>query len=557
VETTSSKPSLSLDQAARQLIRDLDSAFLPSYPSALSLTYAYRATDAAPAIPKGLSSWIGSGFDASAGGFQRYTAAQITNFDNWVKLIEDVANIKVTRVGAGASGEAAYSDNAQVLLGNFTTGATTSFSSGFATYIFSRTNDVYTRAGYVALNGAETYNTAPTLQNFGFSTAIHEFLHVLGLSHPGDYNAGANSPTYAANAGYLQDSSQYTLMSYFSERETGANFRGLFGMTPLLHDIAALQKLYGANLATRTGDSVYGFNSNTGLDSFSLTSNASTRVFTIWDAGGDDTLDLSGYSSASKISLEQATFSSAGTRGNGLALISNISIASGAVIENAIGGAGADEIIGNAAANKLWGNSGNDKIKGGAGNDQIDGGAGLDSAIYTTSFASATIVTRSNGASVTTAADGADTLTSIERLSFTDRVVALDVGAGQNAGIAYRLYQAAFARTPDLSGLTFWTNSLDTAKFTTQEVAGGFVNSPEFKSVYGQSPSAEQIVDRFYRNVLGRQGETEGTTFWVGLINSGNPVSVVLAGFSESPENQARLLPIIGQGVTLDGSLLA
>jgi serralysin len=40
----------------------------------------------------------------------------------------------------------------------------------------------------------------------------------------------------------------------------------------MLYDIAAAQRLYGANMTTRTGDTTYGCNSNSGRAEFSLTS---------------------------------------------------------------------------------------------------------------------------------------------------------------------------------------------------------------------------------------------------------------------------------------------
>jgi hypothetical protein len=57
---------------------------------------------------------------------------------------------------------------------------------------------------------------------------------------------------------------------------------------------------------------------------------------------------------------------------------SNVWIAYGVTIENAIGGTGDDVITGNDANNRLDGNSGNDTLLGGAGNDTLFGGAGND-----------------------------------------------------------------------------------------------------------------------------------------------------------------------------------
>jgi serralysin len=209
--------------------------------------------------------------------------------------------------------------------------------------------------------------------DYKFMILIHEIGHALGLEHPGDYNANPNFViTYEAAAAYIQDSRQYSVMSYFESENTGARTRGHYADTPLLHDIIALQDLYGANTTTRTGDTVYGFNSNADRSAFCLENSQDKPIFCIWDAGGDDTLDLSGFRDKQMINLNPGTFSSAG----GLTL--NISIAPGVIIENAVGGSGRDRILGNDADNVLDGGAGNDRLKGGAGDDVLHGGKGFD-----------------------------------------------------------------------------------------------------------------------------------------------------------------------------------
>ena len=42
------------------------------------------------------------------------------------------------------------------------------------------------------------------------------------------------------------------------------------------------------------------------------------------------------------------------------------------------------------------------------------------------------------------------------QLRFSNGVNALDIGSGQIGGMAYRIYKAAFNRTPDNGGLKYW-----------------------------------------------------------------------------------------------------
>jgi len=87
-----------------------------------------------------------------------------------------------------------------------------------------------------------------------------------------------------------------------------------------MDDIAAAQRLYGANMTTRTGDTTYGFNSNAGQPWFQPDGNG-YMIFAVWDAGGNDTFDFSGYSQNQVIDLRQAAFSNVG------GLVGNVSIA--------------------------------------------------------------------------------------------------------------------------------------------------------------------------------------------------------------------------------------
>jgi serralysin len=159
---------------------------------------------------------------------------------------------------------------------------------------------------------------------YGRTTLIHEAGHSLGLSHPGNYNFGADvngdgiaDPiTYEGDAFYAQDSLQYTIMSYFSETKTGAQSIdvsvGLLNnpQTPLISDILTIQDKYGADPTTRAGDTVYFANSNAGNGVYDLNQNPFPYL-AVYDAGGNDTFDFSSANSGVFIDLRPGSFSSA------------------------------------------------------------------------------------------------------------------------------------------------------------------------------------------------------------------------------------------------------
>lgn len=274
---------------------------------------------------------------------------------------------------------------------------------------------VWTGARIVIDYDSGGFGSDPTdLGNYALMTAIHEIGHSIGLGHTGNYNAGQGNPTYANSGHWINDTRQYSLMSYWDASNSGANHQYEYASTPLLMDIYAIQQLYGANMGTRSGNTVYGFNSTAGDDQFDFTVN--TRpVIAIWDGGGTDTLDLSGYGNTQKISLIEGDFMNVGGS------TGNVVIAYGAVIENAIGGSGADTMYGNAAANILRGGLGNDTLYGDAGNDTLNGEGGTDTVIYNVNISNFLVqLVDSVTATITdlVGSFGTDTLINIENFTF-------------------------------------------------------------------------------------------------------------------------------------------
>jgi mucin-19 len=103
---------------------------------------------------------------------------------------------------------------------------------------------------------------------------------------------------------------------------------------------------------------------------------------------------------------------------------------------------------------------------------------------------------------------------------------------------AIRLYYAALARPPDYTGLTNWSNALQTGTLTLTGAADQFAASAEFLLKYGSLDNTG-FVQQLYRNVLGREADPAGLADWVERLDGGATRGAILIGFSESPEFQA------------------
>ena len=152
------------------------------------------------------------------------------------------------------------------------------------------------------------------------------------------------------------------------------------------------------------------------------------------------------------------------------------------------------------------GTDGNDYLIGHANGQLINGGNGIDTVYYDDAQGSFTFTRSSNNVATVQPWYGGtgDILTGVERLLFGNQAKAQDIDG--HGGQVYRLYQAAFNRTPDSAGLGFWMSRMDNGE-SLADVAKESMASTEFVNAYGAKPSDTDFVNLLYHNVLHRDAE--------------------------------------------------
>ena len=334
----------------------------------------YRDGDswaATPATPVVLSWGVrqsGPAVDASgfSAPFSVLTAAQIAATEGALAAFADVGNVTFTQVAPGGT-----TDSATILVGAYT-----SSSDGAGAYAWYPGSTADASAdGDMWINNFWANTSDIPIGSYDYYIYLHELGHSMGLAHPGDYNAGGGGPiTYQTSAQFVQDSQQYSVMSYFLATDTEPGAPTSYADTLMMYDIYALQELYGVNSATRSGNDTYGFHATLG-GAYDFTVNLDP-LLCIWDGAGRDTLNLSGFGGRQIINLNDGTLSNVG------GYTGNLSIAVGASIENAVGGLGRDQIIGNELGNLLRGGRGIDILIGAGGNDRLSGNLGADRFVF-------------------------------------------------------------------------------------------------------------------------------------------------------------------------------
>lgn len=345
---------------------------------------------------------------------------------------------------------------------------------------------------------------------------LHETLHALGLKHPFD-----GAETLSATDNIIPN----TVMSYSPMAGVNSGSLSRYPGEPMPLDIAALQALYGA-AAHNEGDTTYDLSTGEFQGAFRA----------LWDSAGNDTLDAGAVPNAVRLDLGEGArsdvgltvfaFAFSGGRASGNATYSStLSIAPGAVIENATGSAYDDTLKGNSFANRLAGGDGDDTLEGGGGNDTLDGGAGRDTAVYALTRDNFRISHTGDRYIVAdlSARAGTDTVTGIERLSFTDSRIALDLDG--NAGTAVMLLGAVAGRQAVHSKAAVGqVLALLDGGATPLEAAARLC-----EMAAGRPMSSKEFVANVFHNITGHVASASEMSYFTGLLDHGTQTQASLA----------------------------
>ena len=296
----------------------------------------------------------------------------------------------------------------------------------------------------------DRYGIAPGSD--GYATIEHETGHALGLKHPFEGKYLLESDLDDIEHTVMTYDSSMVMVPRLEEKADGVELSFAPLAEPASYmplDIAALQAIYGPNMEAHKGDDLYELSD--------LYQNRQRVV--LWDAGGEDTLDLSKTTHPDKIDLRPGSLSDVAVHtieeiANELASTlrnpegyhdwivqqlqssqqqgmlftgrEDLGLAFGTVIENVKTGSGDDTVYDNIYDNRIETGAGDDRIHLSGGADFVDGGEGNDT-LYLPCRESETEIKRGDDSWIVEAEEAGIyvELIGVETVQFSDSALSL------------------------------------------------------------------------------------------------------------------------------------
>jgi len=211
------------------------------------------------------------------------------------------------------------------------------------------------------------------------------------------------------------------------------------------------------------------------------------------------------------------------------------------------------EKVGSDTVDRLQGGSGPDVIRAGGGNDiiigsdgtdYIDGGTGIDQISYTSRAGSISFAQDTGGNIQVRLGNKTDTLKDVERVSFTDKAYALDLGG--SAGVAAKAIIAAFGKNTVSQYLGVALTMTDKGS-SAADLAKIVMDNKMLPSDHGQ------FVQTVFNNVVGRAPNALEMLQFKGILDRGEMnTTQLLAVAAESPFTTTVINEVAIAGVALE-----
>lgn len=188
--------------------------------------------------------------------------------------------------------------------------------------------------------------------------------------------------------------------------------------------------------------------------------------------------------------------------------------------DHLLGGNGNDDLDGGDGDDDLNGEIGDDHLHGGNGNDVFDGGDGVDASIYSGLMSDFNLSISATGMTLsdTQGNEGTDRLSHVERLHFSDKKLAFDLGDDEHAGQALEFIGLLAPTLVDSASAVGTILALFDEGKSLQDVCELALEVGLIDSIAG-SDTNSALAAMAFRNVMGTEADAATIDQLVGFMD--------------------------------------